>query len=85
MRNGEKGNKFYIILSGTVDVIIPKKTQCNISKKEYLTYLALLISYKEFDLLNRALNENFEIFPIDIVDLGKYIKGNRTKSSLISK
>ena len=84
MRNGEKGNKFYIILSGTVDVIIPKKTQCNISKKEYLTYLALLISYKEFDLLNRALNENFEIFPIDIVDLGKYIKGNRSKSSLIS-
>ena len=39
IRNGEKGSKFYILLNGKVDVLIPQKKLYELSKEEYLNYL----------------------------------------------
>ena len=82
MRNGEKGNKFYIILQGNVDILIPKKIQVEMTKEEYLTYLALLIVYREFELLERVVIENFAIYPVEITDIDKIMeKGASRKMS----
>lgn len=71
MRNGEKGKKFYIILQGKVDILIPKKVKVEMTKEEYLTYLALLIVYREFDFLDKVLIDNFALYPVEITDIDK--------------
>ena len=68
LRYGEKGNTAYIILNGDVDVLIESSSIKNMGEKCYLFYLANLIKYQEYGLLNLTVNENFKIFPIDIVD-----------------
>ena len=68
LRYGEKGNTAYIILNGEVDVLIESSSIKNMGEKCYLFYLANLIKYQEYGLLNLNVNENFKIFPIDIID-----------------
>lgn len=68
IRYGEKGNTAYIILNGAVDVLIASSSIKNMGEKSYLFYLANLIKYQEYGLLNLTVNENFKIFPIDIID-----------------
>ena len=68
LRYGEKGNTAYIILSGDADVLIETSSIRNMGEKCYLFYLANLIKYQEYGLLNLTVNENFKIFPIDIID-----------------
>ena len=68
MRFGEKGNNAYIILSGKVDVLIENYFHKNIGEKTYLYYLANLIKYHEFGLVNSIVNENFKKFPMEIID-----------------
>ena len=68
MRYGEKGSTAYIILNGQVDVLIETSSFKNLGEKSYLYYLANLIKYHEFGLVNLAVNDNFKKFPIEIID-----------------
>ena len=68
LRYGEKGNTAYVILSGVVDVLIESSSIKNMGEKCYLFYLANLIKYQEYGLLNLTVNENFKIYPMDIID-----------------
>ena len=68
MRFGEKGNNAYIILNGKVDVLIEHYFPKTIEEKTYLYYLANLIRYHEFGLVNSIVNKNFNTFPIEIID-----------------
>ena len=68
MRFGEKGNKAYINLNGVVDVLIKISKLMKVNEKEYLYYLACLIKYNEFALINLVINENFFNFPLLIYD-----------------
>ena len=68
MRYGEKGNNAYIILDGKVDVLIESSYHVNLGEKTYLYYLANLIKYHEFGLVNSVVNENFKKFPMEIID-----------------
>ena len=65
---GEKGSKAYINLSGQVAVLIKKQYHLLLNEEEYLLYLANLIKYNEYELVNIVINENFKTFPIDIID-----------------
>ena len=40
----------------------------NVTKNDYLFYLANLLKYSEYGLLNEAINENFSTFPLEIYD-----------------
>ena len=68
MRFGEKGNNAFIILDGKVDVLIESYFNKTIGEKTYLYYLANLIKYQEYGLVNCIVNENFKKFPLEIID-----------------
>ena len=68
MKYGDKGDKAYINLNGEVDVIIPSKKLFNVCENDYLLYLASLIKYKEYHIINCVLNENFLNYPLIIYD-----------------
>ena len=68
MRFGEKGSTAYIILDGQVDVLIETSSIKNLGEKSYLYYLANLIRYHEFGLVNSTINDNFKKYPIEIID-----------------
>ena len=68
MRFGDKGSTAYIILDGKVDVLIKSFKLMNVTKNDYLFYLANLLRYCEYGLLNEVINENFDTFPIEIYD-----------------
>ena len=68
MKYGDRGDKAYINLIGDVDVLVPNSTLMNVYENDYLLYLASLIKYKEYDLINFALNDNFPNYPLIIYD-----------------
>ena len=74
MKFGEKGSTAYVILDGQVDVLIKSSKCMTITKNDYLFYLATLLKYSEYGLLNEVINENFETIPLEIYDASK-IKG----------
>ena len=76
MRYGEKGNNAFIILDGNVDVLIESYFYKNLGDKTYLYYLANLIKYQEYGLVNNIINENFKKYPIELID-DITIKNNR--------
>ena len=68
MKFGDKGITAYVILDGQVDVLIKSFKSMNITKNDYLFYLANLLKYNEYGLLNEAINENFSVFPLEVYD-----------------
>jgi hypothetical protein len=68
MRFGEKGKKAYINLSGEVDILIKFVKPMKITDNDYLYYLANLIKYREYGLLNAVVNDNYTTYPIIIED-----------------
>ena len=67
-RFGDKGNKAYIILKGSVDILIKTKKNVNLEVENYLLYIATLLKYKEYPLLCQVIKENYDTFPIEIID-----------------
>ena len=65
---GEKGSNAYINLSGKVAVLIKKPYKLLLDENEYLNYLAILIKYNEYELVNIVINDNYKVFPIEIFD-----------------
>lgn len=55
-RVGDEGKRFYIILDGSVDVLISKPKKEKLKIAQYYRYLAFLIGYNEIDLLNKVIN-----------------------------
>ena len=72
MRFGEIGLTAYVLLKGNADVLIKNFKIMSINKYDYLFYLANLIRYNEYGLLNDVINENFNIFPIEFDDDNEY-------------
>ena len=70
--NGEIGNKFYLILKGKVAVLVPTKFSDNLTEKEYVKHLNNLFALKEYDLMLRTIEDNYEIYNNnDVVNLAK--------------
>ena len=68
MRYGEKGSKAYINLGGDVDVLIKSSKSMKVYERDYLYYLACLIKYNEFAIINLVINDNFFNYPLIIYD-----------------
>ena len=79
-RVGDEGKRFFIVLAGCVDVVIPKPKIEKITIVEYFRYLALLIGYNEIELLNRTINDNSVAYPIEIDDQAGFGKVNQWSS-----
>lgn len=81
---GDTGDRYYIILNGSVDILIPKWVEMQISKKEYFVYLAKFRLYKEDSLLQEILDKNKEKLKLNISDVDKFID-HETKEHELEK
>ena len=61
---GEKGNQFFIILKGSVSVLVPKERKIRISQKDYENYLKMLFNFNENYLLENTIKHNNKIYKI---------------------
>ena len=66
MKLGDIGTTAYILLKGNADVLLKNFRIMSITKYDYLFYLANLIRYNEYGLLNDVINENFSVFPVEL-------------------
>ena len=88
MRYGDKADNFYITLSGLVSIIIPIKIPTLLNLNEYNRYIALLLLYKEFELVRLSIKDNKSEFSLDIPDLKfifQYLNKNKEEKIKIRK
>ena len=64
-KEGDKGDKFYIILKGEVGILIPQEKVITCCPSEYLKYLICLHLYQEKSLINKLLLVNRETLKFD--------------------
>lgn len=74
-RSGDIGSMFYLILHGSVSVLIPNSVKLQLSLDDYMRYLNILLCLKENDLFNMAIESNKEVYNV-IVDENKTYKQN---------
>ena len=55
IKKGDRGEKFYLILKGEVEVLVPKEVKMEMSLDEYVNYINSLKKYNEVDLLYKCL------------------------------
>jgi hypothetical protein len=62
MRVGDIGKNFYVILSGSVSVLVPQVITTSMTKKQYFEHLQMLYQYKEKQLLERTYYNNAGVY-----------------------
>ena len=72
-KHGDKAHKFYIILRGKVQFLIPKLQTCYLSFEEYIDYLLQLRINGENELVKNLLNLNKITYDIGGEDFDKFI------------
>ena len=65
---GDKGDRFYFILSGKITILKPRKFLIKMNLQEYISYLFLLLKEKEDYLFNEIILNNCTQMPITSVD-----------------
>ena len=55
---GDEGKKFFLILKGEVQIILPSKKNATMQQREFKRYMLLLYIYKEFELLKLVIKDN---------------------------
>lgn len=57
-KQGDKGDKCYVVFKGTISILIQKEYLTKIFEADYVKYLIRLCLYSEYDLMNRVLLAN---------------------------
>lgn len=71
---GEYSDKFYLILNGEVDIIVPNEEEIELTEEEYFLYLLKLRQYNELQLLNKALVKNSNAFYLEEKNFDNWVK-----------
>ena len=85
---GDNGDNFFIILHGSVSILIPNQIMVNITEEEYLNYLITLKLKNEREAFEQTLynKNNRSILPKEIIDnFDQYLIDNFDKNSLSFK
>lgn len=61
-------NSLYIILEGTIDLLMPNKLKSLLTKEEYFIYLLKLRRFNEIELLTRVININKDQFESEVTE-----------------
>ena len=67
-------DNFYLILNGKVNVLVPNEEYIKLAEPEYFIYLLNLRQYNEIVLLQRILNKNNNIYPMNEQNFDSWIK-----------
>lgn len=79
---GDTGEMFYIILSGSISIIIPSQSYVNMTEEEYLNYLVGMKIRNETECFEQALynRNNKGVLPLDNDNLDQYLIDNYNSS-----
>ena len=72
-KHGDIPDKYYILLKGEVDIIVPNEIEVMMSEFEYYYYILRLYKYQEHTLLQKVLNKNYNIYPLNKLMLEDWI------------
>ena len=72
---GELIDKFYLILRGEVDVIVPNEEEVQLSEEEYFLYLLRLKIFNENKLINKIISQNSKVYIIEEKNFDDWIRG----------
>lgn len=64
-KHGDPPDKYYILLKGEVDIIVPNEIEVMMSEYEYFNYILRLYKYQEHSLLTKVLNKNYGVYPLN--------------------
>ena len=64
-KNGDIPDKYYIILKGEVDIIVPNEIEVMMTEFEYFFYILRLYRFQEHPLLKKVLNKNYNLYPLN--------------------
>ena len=73
-KHGDITDKYYILLKGEVDIIVPNEIEVMMNEYEYFFYILRLYKYQEHSLLKKVLNKNYGIYPLNIKLLEDWIQ-----------
>ena len=68
-RIGDKGDNFYLIVSGKIEILKPIPIKTSITGLEYYRHIMKLYQTDEHYIMNLTLEANKKIVPIDVKDL----------------
>ena len=73
-RYGDFCDKFYLILYGQVDMIVPNEEEVELNEFEYYDYLLKLREYKEMILLKQVISKNNAVFNLSEKSFDIWVK-----------
>jgi CRP-like cAMP-binding protein len=68
-KEGDLGERFYIIIKGKVDIVKVNNKQEKMTYNEYYEYLKTLKQSNENYIINKCLYANYDTYPVNIEDL----------------
>ena len=66
---GDRGENYYIIISGKVEILLPKPYSTYLTREEYLKYLVKLITNNEIELYKNILSLNNFVYELSKKEL----------------
>ena len=82
---GDKGNNFYIILKGTIGILVPKYNEYYMNEEDFILHILKLKKYNQNELILQCLrqnNSNFSIANEKFEDILNELKNINSKESL---
>ena len=71
---GDESDKFYLLLKGKVDMIVPNEEEVELSEVEYYLYLLKLREFKEMKILNRVITKNYSSYGFEEKSFDLWVK-----------
>ena len=71
---GDNSDKFYLLLKGKVDMIVPNEEEVELSEVEYYLYLLKLREFKEMKILNRVIKKNYSSYSFEEKSFDLWVK-----------
>ena len=71
---GQNVEKFYLILRGKVDILVPNEEEILLTEEEYFRYLLNLKIYGENNIINKILSKNYLTFVMEEKTFEEWVK-----------
>jgi CRP-like cAMP-binding protein len=72
-RVGDKGDKFYILLSGKLAILVAKDVRMRMDEQDYVKHLLKLKSVGENEILTKTIQVNRHIYPVDEENFDEFL------------
>ena len=74
LKEGEKGNEFYVLLRGKISVLTPKINEYYMTEEEFISYLFQLRKKDQNELIQKCITLNQSAYPISEDDFDSFVE-----------